>query len=77
MTRVGKLRILGPDGDTTLTWDPAVDEETEDVRRRFEDVIAKGYLVFELDPETRDGSQVRTFDPKAHELRAFRPMVGG
>lgn len=74
---MGSLRILGPHGDTTVTWDPAVEEDVEEVRRRFDEIVEQGYLVFELDPDSREGRQVRTFDPQAAELRAFRPMVGG
>ncbi len=74
---MGVLRILGPNGDVTVSWDPGVEEDVEDVRRRFDEIVRQGYLVFELDPGSREGTQVRTFDPKAGELRAFRPMVGG
>lgn len=74
---MGVLRILGPSGDVTMTWDPAVDSDVDEVRRRFDEIIAEGYLVFELDEQTKEGTQVRTFDPATRELRAFRPMVGG
>ncbi len=74
---MGVLRILGPNGDTSLTWDPDSDEEVRDVRRRFDEIVRAGYLVFELDEDTKEGRHVRTFDPAVRELRAFRPMVGG
>lgn len=74
---MGVLRILGPDGDATVTWDPDVKEDVDEVRRRFDEIVEQGYLVFELEPETREGTQVRSFDPGVRELRAFRPMVGG
>ncbi len=74
---MGVLRILGPSGDTQVTWNPAVEEEVADVRRRFEEIINEGYLVFELDPETKEGEQIRRFDPSVRELRAFRPLAGG
>lgn len=74
---MGELRILGPNGDTELTWDPDVDDEVEEVRRRFDEIIRKGYLVFELDDLTHEGRQVSRFNPRTHRLRAFRPMVGG
>ena len=77
MTRVGELRIMGPQGDSTVTWDPDVAEEVDEVRQRFDQVIREGYLVFELDEETSEGRQVRTFDRTLSRLRAFRPMVGG
>jgi hypothetical protein len=74
---VGVLRILGPSGDTRVTWDPTDLDDVADVRRRFDEIIREGYLVFELDPRTKEGQQVRTFDPQTRELRAFRPLAGG
>jgi len=74
---VGVLRILGPNGDTRVDWNPGAPGEVEDVRRRFDEIIREGYLVFELDEHTREGRQVRTFDPQSRQLRAFRPLAGG
>ncbi len=74
---MGILRILGPYGDVKVTWKPGVGEEVDEVRRRFDEIVEQGYLVFELDPVTKEGRQVRRFDPSSDELRAFRPMVGG
>jgi hypothetical protein len=75
--RLGVLRILGPSGDTRVTWNPADVDEVDDMRRRFDEIIREGYLVFELEPESKEGRQVRSFDPEARELRAFRPLAGG
>lgn len=74
---MGVMRILGPSGDTRVAWDPVDLDEVADVRRRFDEIVAEGYLVFELEDETMEGRQVRTFDPEARELRAFRPLAGG
>jgi hypothetical protein len=74
---MGVLRILGPSGDVRVTWDPSDVDEIDDVRRRFDEVIADGYLVFALDDRTKDGRQIRAFDPNDSELRAFRPLSGG
>jgi hypothetical protein len=74
---MGVLRILGPSGDTRVAWSPAVPDEVEVVRRRFDEIISDGYLVFDLDGESKEGRQVRTFDPASSELRAFRPLAGG
>lgn len=74
---MGVLRILGPSGDTRVAWDSADLDEVADVRRRFDEIIREGYLVFELDSQTKEGRQVRTFEPEAGELRAFRPLAGG
>ncbi|HKY51505.1 MAG TPA: hypothetical protein VJP45_09635 [Candidatus Limnocylindria bacterium] len=74
---MGVLRILGPDGDTRVAWEATDVGSVEDVRRRFDEIVREGYLVFELDPETKEGERIRTFDPDASELRAFRPLAGG
>ena len=74
---MGMLRILGPRGDTRVEWRSTDPDEIAEVRRRFDEIVEAGYLVFELDPTTREGRQVRTFDPQVSELRAFRPLAGG
>ena len=74
---MGVLRILGPSGDVRVAWDPSDIDTVDDVRRRFDEIIAEGYLVFELEPRTKEGRQVKTFDPRTDELRAFRPLAGG
>lgn len=74
---MGTLRILGPSGDTRVAWDPTDVDNVAAVRERFDEIIRDGYLVFELDAETKEGRQVRTFDPDVRELRAFRPLAGG
>ena len=74
---MGVLRILGPSGDTRVTWNSSDVDEVDDVRRRFDEIVREGYLVFELEADTKEGRQIRTFDPDARELRAFRPLAGG
>ena len=74
---MGVLRILGESGDTRVTWEISDLGSVDDVRRRFDEIVREGYLVFELDPQTKDGTQVKTFDPQMTELRAFRPLAGG
>lgn len=74
---MGVMRILGPSGDTRVEWNPADLDEVSDVRRRFNEIVAEGYLVFELEDESMEGRQVRSFDPRAREIRAFRPLAGG
>ena len=74
---MGVLRILGPSGDTRVEWDLADTDQVDDVRRRFDEIVEQGYLVFELDDTSLEGRQVKTFDPKMGQLRAFRPLAGG
>lgn len=74
---MGVLRILGPDGDARVAWESTDTDSVDHVRRRFDEIIREGYLVFELDPDTKEGERVRTFDPGMAELRAFRPLAGG
>jgi hypothetical protein len=74
---LGVLRILGPSGDTRVAWNPTDLDDVAQVRRRFDEIVREGYLVFELDEETKEGRQIRRFEPQAGELRAFRPLAGG
>lgn len=74
---MGVLRVLGPSGDTRVTWDAADLDSVEDVRTRFDEIVREGYLVFDLDPQTKEGERIAKFDPNASELRAFRPLAGG
>ncbi len=77
MAATGVLRILGPSGDTRVEWDVADPAQVDEMRRRFDEIIADGYLVFALDDTTLDGRQVHEFEPRARQLRAFRPLQGG
>jgi hypothetical protein len=74
---MGSLRILGPAGDTRLSWETTDVDSVEEVRRRFDGIVREGYLVFELDERSKEGRRVKTFDPATRELRAFRPLAGG
>lgn len=74
---MGVLRILGPSGDTRVTWDASDVDSVEEVRRRFDEIVREGYLVFELDELTKEGERITRFDPRVRELRAFRPLAGG
>jgi hypothetical protein len=73
----GVLRILGPSGDARVAWDRADSASVDEVRRRFDEIIEDGYLVFELEEGSLEGRQVHEFDPAMKELRAFRPLAGG
>lgn len=74
---MGELRILGPSGDTRVGWDTADAGSVADVRRRFDEIVRDGYLVFELDERSLEGRRVTSFDPDTKQLRAFRPLAGG
>ena len=74
---MGVLRILGGSGDTRVDWAPDDLDAVADVRRRFDEIIKEGYLVFSLDDDSLEGTQVKSFDPETKELRAFRPLAGG
>lgn len=72
------MNILGGNGDTAVAYDPAVTEEVEETRRRFDELIAEGYTGFTATREGKQtGEQTREFDPTAEQIVMVRPLQGG
>jgi hypothetical protein len=72
------MNILGGNGDTAVAYDPAVTEETEETRRKFDDLIKNGYTGFTATKDGKQtGTQIREFDPEAEQIVMVRPLQGG
>lgn len=76
---MGVLRILDSSGDTTLEWDPAIEETVRAAEVRFERLLAERKLAFArpTDAPGTEAEQVRSFDPEAAEIILVRPIQGG
>jgi hypothetical protein len=59
------LDILGPEGHTSITWDPDNEAEVAEARQEFDRLKAAGYLLFEVTEERTD-----TFRPGAGRIDA-------
>lgn len=76
---MGQLRILNASGDTTLTWDPAKQDEVDAVKAEFDRIIARNYVMAYAPVAEKPGQhvQVREFDPTASEIVVRGAIVGG
>jgi hypothetical protein len=50
------ITVLSSDGDYTIAWDPAKEDEVALAREQFERLSSKGYMIFTL-------SEAKEFDP--------------
>ena len=74
---MGKLNILGPEGHTEVCWEHGDTVTTEEVSRRFDELVRSGFLTYRTDPVTNESELIRTFDRFAHTITALRPIQGG
>jgi hypothetical protein len=75
------IRVLNDHGDEALaTWDPADEITTEVARKRFDELVAGGYLTFRADEGTSNtGERIKKFDPQARTIFVYlkHRFVGG
>jgi hypothetical protein len=67
------------DGDLKVTWDRENPEDVRHARRTFDDLKARGYLAYRVEPRGREPErvQVRQFDPDDRQLVLVPPLRGG
>lgn len=74
----GEFVVLDRSGHSTLQWDTADKASVDQVRRRFDEVVADGYLIYSVD-SNGSGTQVRSSDEvvTAERVIAHHPLIGG
>jgi hypothetical protein len=75
----GSMHTLDRAGDLRVTWDPASESEVAEARRTFADLTGRGYLAYKTEGKrgSRQGEQIRSFDPAAERIVLVRPLQGG
>lgn len=73
--RTHVLRILDQHGDTHLEFDPEEKTTLHDVEERFEDLMRRGFVAFDV--STDPGKVIKTFDPNATEIIVSPRFAGG
>jgi len=73
---MGELSILNRTGHTPVKWDETKPETVEKARMTYQQFLAQGFATFVVSP-TAPPTQVREFDPKAEQIIAVGPYVGG
>lgn len=71
------LRVLNAQGDDSVEYDPAVqDERLKRARALFDAKVGKGHLAFVPDESRTGGTQIRRFDERAKEI-ILQPAISG
>lgn len=70
---MGRLAVLGPEGDVSVEWDAANEEEVRVARSTFARLREKGYSAF----DEEGGGRVDAFDAGAGRVFMVPPMRGG
>lgn len=73
---MGRMRIMDRTGHTTMEWTVG-DRTQEEVDREFKRMVLQGYSAFKIDPESKQGTMLKGFDPEAEEIILAVPLVGG
>jgi len=71
--------MIVPDttGDTKIMWTAGNPDEIATAKRSFDDLRAKGFMIYKVGKDNGPGELMREFDPKAEMLIAVPPIVGG
>jgi hypothetical protein len=74
---MGKLRIMGAEGDRSIGWDEDNPDEVRDASKTFEEMIKKGYRAYRMTKDRSKGKSMENFDPSAENILFVPPMTGG
>jgi hypothetical protein len=69
------LKILDYTGHTELKWNPHDVDDVEAVRERFESLMRRSFVAFDL--STQPGEVIREFRPEATEILIAPKFAGG
>jgi hypothetical protein len=70
-----RLKIIDHNGHTELGWDPESAEATQEVRERFDALMRRNFVAFDL--SNSPGEVIREFRPDSTELLITPKFVGG
>ena len=72
------LEVMGPEGDTKTIWDPDKQDEVDNARQTFENLVDKGYRAYHVvGKDGAQGDKMDEFDPVAGRMILIPPMQGG
>ena len=74
---MGKISVMGKEGDTKVIWDASKPDEVESARRTFDDLKKKKYIAFKVKKDGSQGEVISEFDPDAEKIILAPPMSGG
>jgi hypothetical protein len=71
------MAIMGACGDTKIIWDKNNQDEVDNARRTFDDLLSKSYLAFSVKNDSSEGEQIKVFDPNIERMILSPQMKGG
>jgi hypothetical protein len=74
---VGRLAVMGPEGDTKLIWDSDNEDEVANARRTFDDLRCKNYTAYSVKKSGKKGKVITEFDPDAEKIILVPHVIGG
>jgi hypothetical protein len=71
------MMILTEKGDERLVWDKDNGREAKQAKRKFLELLAKGYTAFSVDHVSEKNRKIKEFDVDAEEILMVPEIVKG
>ena len=71
------MNILDHTGHSELEWDANDEIQVASMKKKFKEMIDKGYSAFKVDPKTKKSIKLKEFDPLAEEITMTPPARKG
>ena len=69
-----RLVVLGANGDRTVTYDPALEEDVERAVEEFERLLSQGYSAFQTKPVEK---RIERLETRTEEVMLIPQIAGG
>jgi hypothetical protein len=71
------MKILSNLGDERITWDKENGREAKEAKKRFSDLISKGYIAYSVDNNAKKKQRINEFDIDSEEILMLPPTAKG
>ena len=71
------MKVLSENGDDRLVWDRENGREAMEAKKKFVDLIKKGYKAYSVDDGGKKKAKIEEFDVDAEEILMVPPTVKG
>jgi hypothetical protein len=71
------MKILCDKGDERLTWDKENGREAKEAKKKFTELLAKGYIAYSVDENANKKRKILEFDIDAEEILLIPPTSAG
>lgn len=71
------MKILTEEGDERIVWDKDNGREAKEAKRKFLELLIKGYTAFSVDVDSQKNRKIKEFDVDAEEILMVPETVKG